>query len=99
MVAGEVDKAYLLRNYDSHFAFLNNLLETSPDGGEYICGKDLTAADILLSFPVIAAAGRHGFDKYPKLNAYAQKLQKEPVYLRAIEKIEKVTGEKYVVYG
>lgn len=94
-VAGGVDKAFLLRNYATHFSYLEHLLETSPDGGEYLCGKNLSAVDILLSFPLTAAMSRHGFDKYPKLKAYTEKIQQEPGHLRSIKKIEEITGEKY----
>lgn len=92
-VAGKVDDAFLTRNYEAHFSYLNSLLETSK--GEYICGEKLTAVDILLSFPVIAAGARYGFDKYPKLKAYRENLRNEPGYKKAVEVIEKRTGEEF----
>lgn len=92
-VAQGVDDAFLLRNYDNHFTYLNSLLETSS--GAYLCGKQLTAADILCSFPIIAASERHGYDKYPALKAYAQRLQQEPGFKKAIVVIEAKTGEKF----
>ncbi|QIW96534.1 hypothetical protein AMS68_002052 [Peltaster fructicola] len=92
-VAGRVDDAFLTRNYENHFTYLNSLLETSE--GEYLCGKKLTAVDILMSFPVIAAGARHGYDKYPKLKAYREMIKNESGFKRSVEVIEKRTGEKF----
>lgn len=45
-------------NVKKHLAFLEKQLETS--GGDFLTGPDLTAADILLSYPLLA--GKSGFD-------------------------------------
>jgi glutathione S-transferase len=91
-----VDDAYLLQNYDTHFSFLNSQLETSPDNGEFLCGAQLTAADILLSFPlIITKSDNFDFSKYPKLSAYIDRLAQHPGYLESVKKIEEVTGEKF----
>jgi glutathione S-transferase len=95
-ITGRVDDAYLLQNYDTHFSFLNSQLETSPDNGEFLCGAQLTAADILLSFPlIITKSDNFDFSKYPKLSAYIDRLAQHPGYLESVKKIEEVTGEKF----
>lgn len=87
-----------------HFAFLESQLETAPGGGPYLCGSHLTAADILISFPLITAKGRVGelhegkgeprfLDKYPKVWAYLRRLQEEPGYKRAEAKIKELQGK------
>ncbi|KAJ5715813.1 uncharacterized protein N7483_012994 [Penicillium malachiteum] len=97
LIASQVEASFLNRNIEGNLAFLEDQLKTAPEGGPFICGKDLTAADIMLSFPVIAASGRVLQDqkqkeKYPLLGAYAQKLQDHPGYKKAVAKIEEVEG-------
>jgi glutathione S-transferase len=45
-------------NVKKHMAFLEKQLETS--GGGFLTGADLTAADIMMSYPLLA--GKAGFD-------------------------------------
>jgi len=73
---------------------LESQLETSPDGGEFLCGKTITGADILMEFPLVAGGTRSGMTKedYPKLNAYIEKLHEREAYKRAGEKIEQTEG-------
>lgn len=69
-------------------------METSPDGGEYLCGKDITGADILMEFPLEAGRSRSRMTKeaYPRLSAYIEKLHEREAYKRAVEKIEETEG-------
>jgi glutathione S-transferase len=99
MIVGKLETVYLEPTFRTHFGFLEEQLASSPEGGEYLCGKDLTAADILMSFPVEAATIRLGLTKEtkPKMFAYVDKLHKRDAYKRAIAKIEEATGEKYQI--
>jgi glutathione S-transferase len=74
-------------------SFLEEQMKTS--GGNYICGPNLTGADILLSFPLIAGGSRAGLtkEKYPTLHAYVQRLENEPGYKKSIEKIIEIEGK------
>lgn len=94
MVASKVESAFLARNLDKHFSFLEEQLKTAPNGGPFLCGKDITAADILMSFPIIAATMRleNAEEKYPSVKAYADRLQETEGYTRAAAKIEQVEG-------
>lgn len=97
IVASQVDSAFLARNVEGNLSFLESQLKTAPDGGPFICGKDLTAADILMSFPVIAASQRVLQDdknqgKYPLLAGYAKRLQEIEGYKKAAAKIEALEG-------
>lgn len=96
-ICDKLDALFYKKEYANHFEFLEGQLATSPDGGEYLCGKDLTSADILLTFPLQAAKGAGYIDneKYPKLLAYIEKLEAMPMAKQAVEKIEKLTGEPY----
>lgn len=86
---------FLTPNFKTHFGFLESQLATSPNGGKYLCGKELTGADILMSFPLIASKGRVGLTKeaYPKLWAYVDCLEGHDGYKKAVQKIIDVEGE------
>ena len=87
---------FLTKNFETHYAFLESQLASSPDGGKYLCGKDLTAADILMSFPLMMARtsrGRISMSDYPKLNEYTNMLENNEAYLRSIKRVEEVSGE------
>ncbi|KAK3313362.1 hypothetical protein B0H66DRAFT_565939 [Apodospora peruviana] len=83
----------------NHLSFIQSQLESAPDGGPYLCGKHLTAADILLNFPLglvhdrlgdIKLNGEKVVDKYPKVWEYLQRLQGHDGYKRAEKRIEEV---------
>jgi glutathione S-transferase len=103
MVANQIIGMMVLPNLKRHFAMMEQYLETSPDGGSYMCGPNLTGADIMLSFPLIA--GKDGaFDSigkwekgsfeatYPKLHAYIGRLAQEPGWKRSVDKITEIEG-------
>lgn len=48
----------------------------------------------MLIFPLEAARSKAGMtkDKYPRLNAYVDRILDRPAYKRAVEKIEQVEG-------
>jgi glutathione S-transferase len=95
LVASKVEQAFVAPNLTSHFEFLEDQLKTAPGGGTYLCGLELTAADIMMSFPVIAALGKMpGLrERYPRLAEYADKLQGMDGYKRAVAKVEEIDGE------
>lgn len=98
-IYNKVDALYFQGEYASHFSFLESQIASSPDAGEFLCGKDLTAADILMCFPISAAkaSGHIDKEKYPKLLAYSEKLDALPASKQAVSKIEKLTGEDYAI--
>lgn len=86
---------FLTPNFRTHFSFLESQLATSPNGGKYLCGKELTGADILMSFPLIASKGRAGLTQaaYPRIWAYVELLEVHDGYKKAVQKIIDVEGE------
>ena len=51
-------------------------LEQTLNGQDWLLGDTLTAADIMMSFPVEGAAVRFGLEKsYPNIHAYMQRFQ------------------------
>lgn len=94
-VAGKIQSGFLEPNFKAHFAFLEDQLSTSPGEGQYLCGPNLTGADILLSFPLIVGGARSGMtkEKYPRICAYAARLEAEPGYKKAAAKITEIDGK------
>jgi len=98
-VASRITENFLNPNFKVNYDFLEQQIATSPQNGKYLCGPNLTGADIMVSFPLIAGGSRTGLDKekYPKLFDYVQRIQKEPGYLKAVEKIIEIDGKYEIV--
>ena len=94
MITGAVRKNFLNPNLDTHFSFLESQIVSSPDKGHFLCGKKLTGADILMSFPLSAARGRSSFSKEtcPKLWEYVDRIQAMEGYKKAEQKIVDAEG-------
>jgi len=83
-----------------HLSFVESQLATSPGNGRYLCGDQLTAADILMSYPLFEARENAGelnppktdtwSAKYPKIWAYLKRLEDEPGFKRAEAKIKEL---------
>ncbi|KXH67578.1 pentatricopeptide repeat domain-containing protein [Colletotrichum salicis] len=103
LVANRIYSMMVFPNAKKHMAMIDQMLETSPNGGKYICGEHLSAADILLSFALIAAQPR--FDglgswpggsakaAHPRVFEYIERLKKEPGYERSAQKIREIDGK------
>jgi glutathione S-transferase len=93
-IVGKVTSIFLAPNFKTHYTFLEDQLKTAPDGGEFLCGKDLTAADIMMSFPLEAGQSRSGMSQAdcPLLWAYVDRLHQREAYKRSVQKIAEVEG-------
>ena len=93
-IVNNINSMFLEPNFRTTFDFLESQIASSPNGGDYLCGTELTGADIMMSFPLAAAKGRAGFSKkkHPKLWAYAERLESKEAYKKAIQKIVDVEG-------
>ncbi|KAI1003813.1 hypothetical protein K3495_g4396 [Podosphaera aphanis] len=96
-IAGKIKSLFLGPNFATHFAFLEQQLNTSPLDGKYLCGPNLTGVDILMSFPLIAAKKNSSLtglteEDFPKLFAYTAMLEEEPGYKRSVGKIVEHEG-------
>ena len=82
-VTGKVRSAYLTPTTENLYDYTESELGTKP----WFAGTKLTAADIMMSFPLEAAVGRGGLDeRYPNVQAYLKRLHALPSYQRALEK-------------
>lgn len=100
-VANRIFSSYIHPNARRSLKMIEEHLSTSK--GKYLCGSELSAADILLSFALIAGGAR--FDnlgsweggswgaEFPRVKAYADMLKAEEGYLRSLEKIKEFEGK------
>ncbi len=82
LIGGGVLKAYIIPQLKRHLSFIENELGDSS----FFLGEVLSGADIQMSFPLEAANNRMGFEKYPKLKKYLERIHARPAYQRALEK-------------
>ncbi len=61
-------------------------LETELTNRAYFAGDELTAADIMMSFPLEAANTRLGLNEFPNLKDYLKRIHARPEYKTALEK-------------
>lgn len=96
-----MDAAFLTENNKTYFQFLESQVASSPGGGKWLCGTELTAADMMMSFPLLAAKSRNKIDKakYPKLMAYIEQIENNEGYAASVKEIEEKTKEKFKVVG
>ena len=80
--AGEPLKPRIEQQLDSHFQFMEHMLRPS---GHFVL-DDLSAADIMLSFPAEIAVKQDGGKRYPKLAAFVQAMHERPAWQRALER-------------
>jgi glutathione S-transferase len=82
-IADKVMKGFVQPNITSQLAFMEAELATRP----WFAGKAFSAADIMMSFPLEAAASRGGLDaRYPKLSDFIARIHARPAYQRALER-------------
>jgi glutathione S-transferase len=82
MIAGKVKAGYLAPMIDSQLSLME--VELSKSG--WFAGPELTAADVMMSFPVEAASDRNGLGSRPKLAAWLERVHALPGYRRALSK-------------
>jgi glutathione S-transferase len=82
-IAGRTRSTFIEPQIKLHLDFL----EAELGKGSWFAGRDFTAADIQMSFPVEAAAARAGLDaRRPRLMAFLDRIHGRPAYQRALER-------------
>lgn len=90
-IANSIREGYLNHTMKAQYDFLEATLSNTP----WLAGDDITAADIIMSFPVEAFSARGaGGDAYPNIAAYRMRFQARPAYARALER-----GGPYALMG
>ena len=81
-IADKVTKSFIAPNIKRQLDFMEGELARQP----WFAGDDFSAADIQMSFPLEAAAGRAGLGKSrPRLMAWLERIHARPAYQRALE--------------
>jgi glutathione S-transferase len=82
-IAGKIWDGYAGPNIERNLDYLEKQLE----GSSWFCGEEMTGADIMMSFPIEAAAVRIELaEDYPAMNGFLERIKALPAYARAIEK-------------
>jgi len=82
-VRDKVSDAFLRPNLERHIAFL----EAELGDREFWAGDALTAADIQMSYPVLALVDRSGgLAEMPNLERWIRTIEQRPAYQRALDK-------------
>ncbi|KAK5997443.1 Glutathione S-transferase 1-like protein [Cladobotryum mycophilum] len=100
-VADRMYAGYVFPNVKKNLEFLEGQLKSSS--GRYLCSDQLTAADVLMSFPLMG--GKERFDNmgqfeggswknaFPRVLEYIELLENEEGYKRSVAKIEEIDGQ------
>ena len=82
-IADNVLKSFVMPNIERQLAFIESELAQR----EWFAGRSFSAADVMMSFPLEAAASRGGLDaRYPRLTAFLDRIHARPAYQRALER-------------
>lgn len=81
-IADRMLKTYLGPQLKLHFDYMESELQQHG----WFAGGQFSAADIQMSFPVEAGAVRLGYERYPHLAAFLQRIHARPAYQRALQK-------------
>ncbi|CAK7208626.1 bifunctional glutathione transferase/peroxidase [Sporothrix bragantina] len=104
-IANKINSVFIMPNVRKNLELLEGYLKTPPEEGDgtgYLCGDHLTAADIMLSYPLFAVReraadftidGESVKSKFPTTFAYLERLEKEPGYVKSVEDIEAIDGK------
>jgi len=82
LIGRTVQDSYLGPQIEAHL----DLMEAELTKGTYFTGSSLTGADIMMSFPVEAAANRAALGARPYLTAWLGAIHARPAYQEALRK-------------
>ncbi|GLQ48100.1 glutathione S-transferase [Dyella lipolytica] len=82
-IAGKVQQSFVDPQIGLHLSYMEGELAKA----DWFGGVDFSAADVAMSFPLEAATARGGLDdRYPRLQAFLQRIHARPAYQRALER-------------
>lgn len=61
-------------------------VERELAGNTWLMGDAISGADIMMSYPLQAAAARFDLQGYSNIRAYLQRIESDPAYMRALRK-------------
>ena len=81
-VSASAEQSFIDPRLAEHTSWWNTSL---ADTG-YFVGNDLTAADIMMSFPLEAASSRADLAPFPHVKEFLERIHARPAYQKALEK-------------
>ncbi len=82
-IADKVLDGFIKPNLKRQMAFMESELAARP----WFTGRAFTAADVMMSFPIEAAASRGALkSNLPNLNGFLERIHERPAYMRALER-------------
>jgi len=81
-VADGIDDKYTKGELDAHFAFLEGHLAAHS----WFAGDAFSAADVQMSYGLLAALARGGVGDRPQLARWVTQIEERPAYQRAVER-------------
>jgi len=82
LIAMGVQQKFLNPRLTSNLAFIDAELGKK----EWLAGKDFSAADVMMSFPLEAADARGGLGDYPNIVKFVKRIHAMPGYKKALER-------------
>lgn len=90
-IADKVLDGFIKPDLKRQLAFMENELSPRP----WFAGRAFTAADVMMSFPIEAAASRGALkSNFPNLNGFLERIHERPAYKRALDR-----GGPYALLG
>lgn len=82
-LVSKVNSQFIEPQFATHYGFIND--ELGRDA--WFCGAEMSAADIMMSFPLEASLVRgNAAERYPNIKAFIDRVQALPGYQRALER-------------
>ncbi|CAL4867808.1 hypothetical protein MMA231_02075 [Asticcacaulis sp. MM231] len=81
-IANKLDATLVTPNLTANIDFWEDTLRQSP----WFAGADFSAADIMMSFPLEAAASRAGANTKPHIKAWLASIHARPAYQQALKR-------------
>ncbi len=78
-ISGKVIGGFLDPQLKTHL----QVIESHLADNTWFCGDTLSAADIMMSFPLQAASARANLDELPSVKRFVQQMEARPAYQRA----------------
>lgn len=81
-ISKQVKSSFIDPNLARQFKYINDVLTQIA----WFCGADMTAADIMMSFPLEAACSRaQAIAQFPKIREFVDRIHARPAYKKALE--------------
>ena len=90
VIAGKIDESYTDPENRRHLEHV----EAELEGRDWLAGE-LSGADVMMSYPVLAALDRSGVrGDFPRVRDYVRRIEARPAYARAVERGGEVFGSR-----